>query len=157
MSETALRDRETSSAGAWLMRSLPSPHRGPAAPEPGPQPASPNEAGIGRKRDWSASLDLIHEATAAIRISEERATELEQELERTVARALERATALEAQVAAAQTRADLAERRAEEAEEWLARLHDAVVDGFTRRPSQDESAPAAPAPAQTVPAQAASV
>ncbi|MGU3359493.1 hypothetical protein ACLBWX_04080 [Methylobacterium sp. M6A4_1b] len=151
MSETALRDRETSSAGAWLMRSLPSPNnRGPAAPEP--QQASQIEAGTGRKRDWSASLDLIHEATAAIRISEERAAELEQELERTVARALERATALEAQVAAAQTRADLAERRAEEAEEWLARLHDAVVDGFTRRPSQDETAPA-----QTAPAQAASV
>jgi hypothetical protein len=147
MSETALRDRETSSAGAWLMRSLPSPHRGAPAPEPlAPQaaPADGLPAPAGPKRDWSASLDLIHEATAAIRISEERAAELEQELERTVARALERATALEAQVAAAQTRADLAERRAEEAEEWLARLHDAVVEGFTRRPSQDEAAPSVP-------------
>jgi hypothetical protein len=143
MSETALRDRETSSAGAWLMRSLPSPHRGSAAPEQGPSDeALPAPANAGPKRDWSASLDLIHEATAAIRISEERAAELEQELERTVARALERATALEAQVAAAQSRADLAERRADEAEEWLARLHDAVVEGFTRRAPADEANPA---------------
>jgi hypothetical protein len=112
MSETALRDRETSSAGAWLMRSLPSPHRGPGAPEPAQQ----------------AHLDETLPAP--------------QELERTVARALERATALEAQVAAAQTRADLAERRADEAEEWLARLHDAVVEGFTRRAPADEANPA---------------
>ncbi len=128
------------------MRSLPSPVRGSAAPEP-VQPSQGDEtpqaaAGTGPKRDWSASLDLIHEATAAIRISEERAAELEQELERTVARALERATALEAQVAAAQTRADLAERRADEAEEWLARLHDAVVEGFTRRAPADAADPA---------------
>lgn len=128
------------------MRSLPSPHRGPGAPEPAQQAhldeTLPAPANAGRTRDWSASLDLIHEATAAIRISEERAAELEQELERTVARALERATALEAQVAAAQTRADLAERRADEAEEWLARLHDAVVEGFTRRAPADEANPA---------------
>jgi hypothetical protein len=146
MSETALRDRETSSAGAWLMRSLPSPARGSAVPEPAQQSQGdetlPAATGTGPKRDWSASLDLIHEATAAIRISEERAAELEQELEHTVARALERATALEAQVAAAQTRADLAERRADEAEEWLARLHDAVVEGFTRRAPADAANPA---------------
>ncbi|KQP92365.1 hypothetical protein ASF60_16925 [Methylobacterium sp. Leaf113] len=142
MSETALRDRETSSAGAWLMRSLPTPHRPAGTPEPA-QPTEPAKPGAmrdvtpgaeaGPRRDWSASLDLIHEATAAIRISEERAAELEQELERTVTRALERASALEAQVAAAQSRAEQAERRAEEAEEWLARLHDAVVEGFTRK------------------------
>lgn len=116
------------------MRGLPTPLRGsheselPALSAPEPEKADAPAA----KRDWSSSLDLIHEATAAIRISEERASELEQELERTVAQALERAQFLEAQVAAAQSRAEAAEKRAGEAEEWLARLHDAVVAGFTR-------------------------
>lgn len=144
MTETALRDRETSAAGAWLMRGLPTPLRGqaqtevlaPAAPEPErPAPAA-------GQRNWSSALDLIHEATAAIRIAEERASELEQELERTVAQALERARLLEAQIASAQNRADAAEKRAAEAEDWLARLHDAVVAGFTR-PAAEPAPPAA--------------
>ena len=147
MTETALRDRETSSAAAWLMRSLPSPNRGAGSLEPVLTQKPPREAdrdaaaveGAGGRRDWSASLDLIHEATEAIRISEERSSELEQELERTAARALERAETLEAQLAAAQNRAELAERRAAEAEEWLARLHDAVVAGFTRKGREDAS------------------
>ncbi len=90
-------------------------------------------------RDWSSALDLIHEATAAIRISEERSGDLEQELERVTAQAQERARLLEAQVAAAERRTEkaeertrMAEKRASEAEAWLARLHDAIVTGFTR-------------------------
>lgn len=90
-------------------------------------------------RDWSSALDLIHEATAAIRISEERSVDLEQELERVTAQAQERARLLEAQVAAAERRTEkaeerirMAEKRASEAEAWLARLHDAIVAGFTR-------------------------
>ena len=146
MTETALRDRETSSAAAWLMRSLPSPNRGAGALDPvltqktreADRDAAAVDSGSGR-RDWSASLDLIHEATAAIRISEERSSELEHELERTALRAQERAESLEAQLAAAQNRAELAERRAAEAEEWLARLHDAVVAGFTRKGREDAS------------------
>lgn len=76
------------------------------------------------RRDWSSALDLIHEATAAIRISEERSSELEAELQRTVVQALERAKFLEAQIAVAENRAMLAEQRASDAEEWLARLHE---------------------------------
>jgi hypothetical protein len=90
-------------------------------------------------RDWSSSLDLIHEATEAIRISEERAADLEQELERVTTQSQERARLLEAQVAAAERRTEkaeertrMAEKRAGEAEAWLARLHDAIVAGFTR-------------------------
>ncbi|MBX9931610.1 MAG: hypothetical protein K2Y56_08745 [Methylobacterium sp.] len=100
------------------------------------------------RRDWSSALDLIHEATAAIRISEERSSELEAELQRTVVQALERAKFLEAQIAVAENRAMLAEQRASDAEEWLARLHDAVVTGFGRKaPSagrDDDGAQAAP-------------
>ncbi|WP_375408706.1 hypothetical protein [uncultured Methylobacterium sp.] len=90
-------------------------------------------------RDWSSSLDLIHEATEAIRISEERAADLEQELDRVTAQGQERARLLEAQVAAAERRTEkaeertrMAEKRASEAEAWLVRLHDAIVAGFTR-------------------------
>ena len=90
-------------------------------------------------RDWSSSLDLIQEATAAIRISEERAADLEQELERVTAQSQERARLLEAQVAAAERRTEkaeertrMAEKRAGEAEAWLTRLHNAIVAGFTR-------------------------
>jgi hypothetical protein len=147
MTETTLRDREPSSAGAWLMRSLPSPSRGPGSPEAQPQDQprdnairSVPDAPPSGRRDWSASLDLIHEATAAIRISEERASELEEELQRTVAQAQERAATLEAQIAVALNRAELAERRADDAEEWLARMHDAVVNGFSRREPQTTSA-----------------
>lgn len=147
MSETSPQEPETSSAGVWLMRSLPSPGRGTTVLQPvltedhreePAQQSLPDESAT-RKRNWSASLDLIHEATEAIRISEERASELEQELQRTVTQALQQAEALEAQVATAQRRAELAEQRAAEAEEWLERLHEAVAAGFTRK-GRDEPA-----------------
>ncbi|WP_264045405.1 hypothetical protein [Methylobacterium flocculans] len=151
MTDSNLRDREPSSAGAWLMRSLPSPNRNATVAETvssetvsldtARQPLSSVDEG--RRRDWSASLDLIHEATAAIRISEERANELEEELERTVAQFKARESALEAQISVTQSRAELAERRAAEAEDWLGRMHDAVVDGFTRREPRTTSPPAA--------------
>ena len=99
-----------------------------------------NAAAKPDKRNWSSTLDLIHEATTAIRISEERAAELEIELKRTVAQAIERERLLEQKVAATEARAELAESRASDAEEWLARLHDAVVTGFTR-PAPDSEQP----------------
>ncbi len=152
MNETALRDRETPSTGIWLMRGLPVRNEGTARgdlPVRGEllmrgEPPTLSDAGASSasaaeehapatRRDWSSALDLIHEATAAIRISEERALELEQELARTVAQAVERSQQLEAQIAAAQDRAQAAEKRASDAEAWLARLHDAVVTGFTRK------------------------
>ncbi|GJE62380.1 hypothetical protein MPOCJGCO_4513 [Methylobacterium trifolii] len=147
MTETALRDRENASATAWLMRGRSDTVLLPVATsEP---PTQVHEAPLvdalpmtGR-RDWSSTLDLIREATAAIRISEERSSELEQELKRTVAQAIEREQALEAKFAKSEVRAELAEKRASEAEEWLARLHEAVVAGFTRtapEPSQPDLA-----------------
>lgn len=151
MTDSPLRNPEPSRAGTWLMRGLPSPTRSADPPETGSPDAVPDldtaqtgpDVGARARRDWSASLDLIHEATAAIRISEERASELEDELERTLAQSRAREAALEAQIALAQQRAEAAEQRAAEAEEWLARMHDAVVEGFTRRePPKAASSPA---------------
>lgn len=136
MVENASRERETTSAAAWLMRGrtdavlhavetlVPLKQVADEAPA--------NEPGPAQRRNWSSTLDLIHEATTAIRISEERTTELENELQRTVAQAIEREQSLEGRLAQSLVRAELAEKRASEAEEWLARLHDAVVTGFTR-------------------------
>ncbi|NEU10624.1 hypothetical protein G3T14_00585 [Methylobacterium sp. BTF04] len=143
MTENAVRERETSAAAAWLLRGRPEAGRASGEPlvaleAPREFPTTGEVVPAGR-RDWSSALDLIHEATAAIRISEERQSELEEELRRTVVQAVERARFLEAQVAAAENRADLAEKRASDAEEWLGRLHDAVVDGFTRKAPRAET------------------
>lgn len=147
MSDNAVRDNDTPAMATWLMRGRTEPgmptlktvdpvvalkvsSRGPAQGEP---------TTASGERDWSSALDLIHEATAAIRISEERSGDLEQELERVTAQSQERARLLEAQIATAERRTEkaeervrLAEKRANEAEAWLARLHDAIVAGFTR-------------------------
>lgn len=136
MTENALRDRETTSAAAWLMRGRPDAVLLPVetlVPLKQVSDTAPfREPATAERRNWSSTLDLIHEATTAIRISEERTSELEQELKRTVAQAIEREHALEGRLAQSEARAELAEKRASEAEEWMARLHDAVVAGFTR-------------------------
>lgn len=143
MTENAVRERETSATAAWLLRARPEANRPSGEPlvaleAPRAFPATGETVPAGR-RDWSSALDLIHEATAAIRISEERQSELEEELQRTLSQAVERARFLEAQVAAAESRAELAEKRASDAEDWLARLHDAVVEGFTRKAPQADA------------------
>lgn len=91
-------------------------------------------------RDFASALDLIREASDAVRLSEERANDLEHQLGQVSARAVEQIRALEAQVAAterrmqkAEERARLAESRAASAETWLIRLHDAITSSF--RPS----------------------
>lgn len=136
MTENALRDHPTTSAAAWLMRGRADavlvPVENLVPLKPVPDAPQVDEAVAPDRRNWSSTLDLIHEATAAIRISEERSSELEKELRVTVAQAIEREQVLEGKLAKSETRAELAEKRASEAEEWLARLHEAVVAGFTR-------------------------
>ncbi|HEX8417917.1 MAG TPA: hypothetical protein VF641_09980 [Methylobacterium sp.] len=147
MTDNTVRDNEPPAMATWLMRARPE-ATPPAARnvEPfvalkmaprGPMQDEPHKPAD--ERNWSSALDLIHEATAAIRISEERSSDLEQELERVLAQAQERARLLEVQVAVAERRTEkaeervrAAEKRANEAEAWLARLHDAIVAGFSR-------------------------
>lgn len=86
---------------------------------------------------WSSAVDLIREASEAIRVGEERAAELEAQLEHVVAQADVEIRRLkqdistgEQRLAKTEERARLAEARAQEAEEWLVRLHDAAVEAF---------------------------
>lgn len=94
-----------------------------------------------QSRDWSSTLDLIREASEAIRISEERAADLEVQVQRITVQATEELRQLEAEIALgqqhlakAEERARVAEGRANEAEAWLIRLHDAVLGSFNRLP-----------------------
>jgi hypothetical protein len=90
-------------------------------------------------RDFKSAIDLIKEASEAIRLSEERAAELEQQLHQVSTRASEQVKALEIQVAAlerrllkSEERARAAEVRANDAETWLSRLHDTIITSFRR-------------------------
>ena len=121
-------DRQTSETQA----SRPEPA---SAGEPPPAPGGelPSIAG----RDFASALDLIREASEAVRISEDRANDLEHQLAQMTARANEQVRALEAQLLAterrmqrAEERARGAEARADNAETWLIRLHDAITSSF---------------------------
>ncbi|SIQ72822.1 hypothetical protein [Bosea sp. TND4EK4] len=89
-------------------------------------------------RDWASALELVREASEAIRVGEERADQLEEHLAEVVREAsaeIKRLSDLlaesEQKVAQTEAKADAAEARAVEAERWLAKLHDAVVESFT--------------------------
>ena len=91
------------------------------------------------RRDWSAALDLVREASEAIRIRDERATEMEIEHRLDAERASEEIRSLQEQLdetelrlAETEARARTAEARASEAEAWLAKMHDAIVTSFGR-------------------------
>lgn len=117
-------------------------------PEAVLQEASQTQLSSGSSRDWSSALDLIREATEAINISEERAADLEIELQQVRIGASEEVRQLKGQIAAAERRIEKAEERAhsaegraKEAEAWLIRIHDAVLNGF-RRKTRANSSPA---------------
>jgi|GEM_PF-3671214 len=91
-------------------------------------------------REWASAVDLIREASEAIRVGEERAAELEAQLAQVVAQADLEIRRLEQEVATgvqnlarSEERVRLAEARAAEAEDWLVRLHDAAVEAFGAR------------------------
>jgi hypothetical protein len=90
-------------------------------------------------RDFKSAIDLIKEASEAIRFAEERSAELEQQLHQVTNRSAEQVKALEIQVAAlerrllkSEERARAAEVRANDAETWLSRLHDTIITSFRR-------------------------
>lgn len=98
-----------------------------------------------RKKEWASSLLLIQEACEAIKASEERVESLERELEMAVfqARDEQRQTnakliSAQEEVISANNRARTMEIRAQEAEGWLRRLNDAVVEGFGKQIKPDD-------------------
>lgn len=101
-----------------------------AAPPPPSRPVT-------RKRDWEAALAAIYHAAETMKATETRAVEIEARSLDLVERALKelklsdsRLQAAEAAGHAAAVRAREAEARAREAEDWLARLHDTIVQQF---------------------------
>ncbi|WP_192845680.1 hypothetical protein [Aureimonas sp. AU22] len=103
----------------------------------------------GGARDWSAALDLVREASEAIRIRDERATEMEIEHRLDAERASEEIRSLQEQLdesevrlAETEARVRLAEARAAEAEAWLAKMHDTIVGSFGQMLASEDSAEA---------------
>lgn len=107
----------------------------PVTEQAGIEGAAPAPAAL---RDWSSALELVQEASEAIRIGEERANQLEEHLAQVLQEAgdeIKRLNAViasgERKLAETEERVGLAETRAAEAELWLAKLHDTVVASFT--------------------------
>ncbi len=90
------------------------------------------ERGDQPKRDWSSAIDLVNEAFEAIRLADERAVAAENYHQQLIQHHKEQVRSLDARIAAAEKRAETAEGRLKEAESWLARFHDTIVDGFQR-------------------------
>ncbi|MCJ2052190.1 hypothetical protein [Methylobacterium sp. J-070] len=149
LADQAFKDSNSSMTATWLMRGIK-----PDGPVSLTQEglAAARSDGLHREtseihkipgvsRDWSSALDLIREATEAISISEERVADLEAQLHQVTTTANEEMRELNVKIAAAERRAQKAEERARtaearanEAETWLVRIHDAVLNGFRRKP-----------------------
>ncbi|WP_244472237.1 MULTISPECIES: hypothetical protein [unclassified Methylobacterium] len=89
------------------------------------------------QREWMSAIELVQEASEAIRITEERAVDLENQLKHVITQAEDEIKSLQQKLASQQTllnqseeRARRGEARAKEAEAWLIRLHDAVFTAF---------------------------
>ena len=98
-----------------------------------------------KKKEWASALLLVQEACDSIRFSEERVEALERELEQAVVQSrddlkqmVSRLQTAQNEIEAANARADAAEARAHEAENWLARLNEAIVEGFGRLSHREE-------------------
>jgi hypothetical protein len=83
-----------------------------------------------QKRDWSSAIDLVNEACEAVRLAEERASTAERYSQQLNQYYAEQVRGLELRLQTAEKRAEAANARAAEAEEWLIRFHDAIVSGF---------------------------
>lgn len=98
-----------------------------------PRTETADQAAPAPRRDWGAAIDLIKEASEAVRLAEERATTAEEYSHQLSNFHKEQLKTMEAKIATAERRAEVANLRAVEAESWLARYHDAIVQGFGTR------------------------
>lgn len=99
---------------------------------PRTEQATPETPMANERRDWGAAIDLVKEASEAIRFAEERAQAAEDYSAQLTAYHKEQLKAAEARIAAAERRAEAAQLRATEAESWLSRFHEAINEGFGR-------------------------
>ncbi len=101
-------------------------------------PASRGETGGDRARrqepavdqDWGETLHMVHRASELLKAAEERVRELESSNRELAERATMQAEVLQGRVLQAQLRADEADQRRKEAEEWLRRIHNAIAENL---------------------------
>jgi hypothetical protein len=121
----------------------------------GDRPAEGLRGGRGglTEYDFAAAVDLVGQASQAMREAQERAEETEARSKALLDRVTEQLNAAEARIKQAETRARIAEAREKEAEqrvkdaeqrekeaegrarkaeEWLTRIHDSVIDLLAR-------------------------
>lgn len=153
MSEQAVKDAAPSAGNSILMRAWQANVARPGDKVINFSPAMSDNASAADggtpalpQRDWVSAIDLVQEAAEAIRISEERAVDLENQLRSVIGQAEEEVRQLQKSLASSQQslsqaeeRARRAEARAKEAETWLVRIYDAV---FTAFGSKAKAAPA---------------
>jgi hypothetical protein len=82
-------------------------------------------------RDWGETLDLVLRASELLKAAEERVRELETSNRELAERAAMQAEALQSRVLQAQVRAEEADQRRKEAEEWLRRIHNAIAENLS--------------------------
>jgi hypothetical protein len=100
----------------------------PAARDPAPADPVLETAEV---EVWSETLARVYGAADLLRTREHQLRDLAQVHSAAMDRAAERIGALEQQLATEAQRAHRAERAQAEAEEWLRRIHAAVVERFT--------------------------
>ena len=102
-------------------------------------PASRNEVAVERARpqdlapdqDWGETLHMVHRASELLRAAEQRVRELEDSNRELAERAAMQAEVLQGRVLQAQVRAEEAEQRRREAEDWLRRIHTAIAENLS--------------------------
>lgn len=102
-------------------------------------PGHRNDAALDRARaeqpaadqDWGETLHMVHRASELLKAAEERVRELEAGNRELAERAAMQAEALQSRVLQAQVRAEEADQRRKEAEEWLRRIHNAIAENLS--------------------------
>lgn len=101
----------------------------PGTPSAAAPTLSSSHVGHGA-RDWSAAVDLISEAAEAVRLADERAQAAEKYSQELADYYNEQAKAAETKIAVLESRLKASDVKLRDAEEWLARFHDAIMAGF---------------------------
>jgi hypothetical protein len=95
---------------------------------------------VPEKHHLASALNIVYQAAEAARATEEHSRQVESRAQALIQRAIAdveaaeaRIKAAEARAAAAESRAESAEARAREAEDWLNRIHTAIVEQLAPR------------------------
>ena len=90
--------------------------------------------------DWNETLELIERTGTAISARDERTRELEAEVRDLADRTTQEIQRLQAEIATLEDRLQASEARRTHAEEWLRRVHDAIIDRFSGATAATEEA-----------------